>query len=421
MASLSNSDDEEFTFDLLNNQNNNFENRLILENGTQTTSRAFNYYDATIKTACKSCPKTYKIDQEIDNLDSDTSDSSPLLLEKDIMEHCHAAVPAKRPQVAKAKRKLTIACGLCLIFITGEIAGGYFSGSLAIMSDAAHMFSDFTSFLISLLAIHLGTRKASKKYTFGLYRAEVIGALITVLIIWFVTGVLLYLACQRLVSGDFQVDPNPMIAVASCAVIFNIILGLLLNGQHHGHSHGSNSKHSHLIEENSEDHTSSEEHINIRAATIHVLGDLIQSIGVLISSVIIKIRPEYKNADPICTVLFSIIVVATTAKILRDTLNILLESNVESTKNYDSIFNDLSNMEHVVKVHDLHIWSLTTDQKILTVHLAVDSSIKGTSEKVLQEAIKMLRNKHKIAKATIQVEEYNPSIMNECDQCQFIN
>jgi len=267
----------------------------------------------------------------------------------------------------------------------------------------------------------LGTRKASKKYTFGLYRAEVIGALITVLIIWFVTGVLLYLACQRLVSGDFQVDPNPMIAVASCAVIFNIILGLLLNGQHHGHSHGSNSKHSHLIEENSEDHTSSEEHINIRAATIHVLGDLIQSIGVLISSVIIKIRPEYKNADPICTVLFSIIVVATTAKILKDTLNILLESNVDSTKNYDSIFNDLFNMENVVKVHDLHIWSLTTDQKILTVHLAVDSSIKGTSEKVLQEAIKMLRNKHQIAKATVQVEEYNPSIMNECDQCQFIN
>ena len=91
------------------------------------------------------------------------------------------------------------------------------------------------TYLNSLLAIHLGTRKASKKYTFGLYRAEVIGALITVLIIWFVTGVLLYLACQRLVSGDFQVDPNPMIAVASCAVIFNIILGLLLNGQHHGH------------------------------------------------------------------------------------------------------------------------------------------------------------------------------------------
>ena len=84
----------------------------------------------------------------------------------------------------------------------------------------------------------MGTRKPTKKYTFGLYRAEVIGALITVLIIWFVTGILLYLAIQRLISGEFEVDPNPMIAVASCAVIFNIILGLLLNGQHHGHRFG---------------------------------------------------------------------------------------------------------------------------------------------------------------------------------------
>ena len=110
---------------------------------------------------------------------------------------------------------------------------------------------------------------------------------------------------------------------------------------------------------------------------IHVLGDLIQSIGVLISSVIIKIWPECKKADPICTVLFSVIVVATTVRILRDTLNILLESNVDSTKNYDTIYNDLLNLDHVVKVHDLHLWSLTTDQKILTVHLAMDSSIAG--------------------------------------------
>ena len=100
-------------------------------------------------------------------------------------------------------------------------------------------------------------------------------------------------------------------------------------------------------------------------------------LGVLISSVIIKIWPDCKNADPICTVLFSIIVVATTVRILRDTLNILLESNVDSTRNYDTISNDLFSLDHVVKVHDLHIWSLTTDQKILTVHLAVDSSTTG--------------------------------------------
>jgi len=417
MASLfldtNNDNEEDYTFDLLNQKNNNQVNSC--ENLIPISS--FDYYDPTSIVAsvtCKTCPTS----KSLDSLESD-SDSSPLL-EDSIMDHCHTGVPTRRPHVDKAKRKLSIACGLCLLFITGEVTGGYLSGSLAIMSDAAHMFSDFTSFLISLLAIHLGTRKPTKKFTFGLYRAEVIGALITVLIIWFVTGVLLYLACQRLVSGDFEVDPNPMIAVATCAVIFNIILGLLLNGQHHGHSHGQ-SKHSHLIEDNNENHTSSSEHINIRAALIHVLGDLIQSIGVLISSVIIKIWPECKKADPICTVLFSVIVVATTVRILRDTLNILLESNVDSTKNYDTIYNDLLNLDHVVKVHDLHLWSLTTDQKILTVHLAMDSSIAGASEKVLQDAIKMLRSKHDISKATVQVEEYKSSVMNECEQCQFIN
>ena len=96
---------------------------------------------------------------------------------------------------------------------------------------------------------------------------------------------------------------------------------------------------------------------------------------------IIKIWPDCKNADPICTVLFSIIVVITTVRILRDTLNILLESNLESTKNYDSIISDLSSLDYVVKVHDLHVWSLTTDQKILTVHLAFDSSIRGKFNK----------------------------------------
>ena len=84
-------------------------------------------------------------------------------------------------------------------FLAGEVTGGYLSGSLAIMSDAAHMFSDFASFLVSLFAIHLGSKKSTRKFTYGLYRAEVLGALITVMIIWFVTGVLLFLACHRYV------------------------------------------------------------------------------------------------------------------------------------------------------------------------------------------------------------------------------
>ncbi len=333
--------------------------------------------------------------------------------------HCHAPndEASRRVHTAKAQKKLIMACGLCLLFIAGEVTGGYLSGSLAIMSDAAHMFSDFASFLISLLAIRLAMRRPSKRFTFGLYRAEVLGALMTIVIIWFVTSILLYLSIHRLVTDDFEVNPDPMIAVATCAVFFNIALGLLLRGQHHGHSHGN--KHSHLVEEeiNIVNPAADQEHINIRAALIHVLGDLIQSIGVLISSVIIKLWPEYKRADPVCTVLFSIIVFATTIKILKDTLAILLESNTD--EDYDAIFNALFNLDHVVKVHDLHIWSLTTDQKLVTVHLAVDASTPS-SDKVLQEALQLLRGKFKIHKTTVQVEEYKASVMNDCEQCQFV-
>ena len=141
--------------------------------------------------------------------------------------------------------------------------------------------------------------------------------------------------------------------------------------------------------------------------------------GVLISSVIMKIWPdEGKIADPICTILFSIIVFSTTVFIVKDTFLILMESK-PSDKNYDEIFNDLFNIDHVVKVHDLHIWSLTTDQQILTVHLAIDANVAKT-EKVLQNAMKMLRAKHGIDKTTIQVEDYKASVMNDCEQCQFI-
>ena len=143
---------------------------------------------------------TFQNDEKDDTTSNDeSSDDTPLLFDKtparaenefDAIQHCHIT-SQNRKHVSSAKRKLIIASGLCLLFIAGEVTGGYLSGSLAVMSDAAHMFSDFASFLISLFAIHLGSKKSSRRFTFGLYRAEILGALITVMIIWFVTGVLL--------------------------------------------------------------------------------------------------------------------------------------------------------------------------------------------------------------------------------------
>ena len=115
--------------------------------------------------------------------------------------------------------------------------------------------------------------------------------------IWYVTGILLYLSIRRLMTNDFEVESNPMMIVAGCAVVFNIVLGLLLHGAGHVHSHGGGSSHSHKHEpeEGGGGSHSHQQHLNIRAALIHVIGDLIQSIGVLISSIIIKVYPGTKS------------------------------------------------------------------------------------------------------------------------------
>jgi len=362
--------------------------------------------------------------------DDESSDDVPLLFsncspslsagssqELADVDHCHVAEP-RREVTVKARRQLSIACVLCLFFVIGEVLGGHFSNSLAIMTDAAHMFSDFASFGVSLFVLWLSDKKPKKTMTFGYYRAEALGALFTVVILIYVTGILLYMSIQRIISLDFEIKDDAMMAVAGSAVVFNIILGIILHGickvphSHGGGGHG----HAHLDHHDHDDQETSK-HINIRAALIHVFGDLLQSVGVLISSVIIKIFPGCKVADPICTIIFSIIVLCTTTVIIRDSVKILIEGTPKHI-NYDTIHEDLLKVNNVYRLHNLHIWSLTMDRVVLSVHLAV--SPEADKEQVIHDTNRLLRSKYRINKTTIQVELYKSQVMSSCRQCQPI-
>ena len=313
---------------------------------------------------------TVKVKLAVAGDPEDTSDDMPLLFspagaaspgpghssrDLELQDHCHGLEPV-RDSGKVARRQLALATLLCTVFVTGEVVGGWVSGSLAIMSDAAHMFSDLASFGVSLLVLYVSERKATKKMTFGYHRAEALGALATLCIIWYVTGILVYLAVRRIHDNDFEIHETAMVVVASCAVVFNILLGLILHGVcglGHGHSHGGGHGHGH-----SHGAGGDTKHINIRAAAIHVLGDLLQSIGVLISSVLIKcFGPEFKIADPICTLVFAVIVVVTTFTVLRDTLAILLEGAPPGLK-YDVVATDLASIGDVVSTRT-HLTSLT--------------------------------------------------------------
>lgn len=137
--------------------------------------------------------------------------------------HCHDSLQ-DLPRVDKvARTRLICASVLCLGFMIAEVVGGLLSNSLAIATDAAHLLTDFASFMISLFALWLASRPASRQMSFGWYRAEVLGALISVLLIWVVTGVLVYMAVERVINKTFEIDAEIMLITASLGVAVNIV------------------------------------------------------------------------------------------------------------------------------------------------------------------------------------------------------
>jgi len=349
-----------------------------------------------------------KINETLYDDHIENSEDSPLLINiddcfrdrhEDEDFHCHKSISSRED--AKALKKLIVASGFCLLFMIAELVGGYLARSLAVMTDAAHLFSDFIGFLISILAIWLSRKSATKYMTFGFYRAEVLGAFLSVLTIWFLAAVFLVLALKRLYKDEYDIDPNTMIIVASLGLLVNIVMGGILHGVCHAHSHGPSI-------------TAESDNINVRAAAAHVLGDLLQSVGVLLAAVIIKVFPDAEAADPICTLIFSVIIIFTTAKVGRDSIWLLMQG---SPVTRDKIVLELRKISGVKHVHDLNIWSLAPGKNVVTAHLAVDNYCD--KDFVIQDATSSIKCQIPIFSCTIQVESYNADDVNSCKQCRI--
>ncbi|XP_003415454.1 proton-coupled zinc antiporter SLC30A2 isoform X1 [Loxodonta africana] len=322
--------------------------------------------------------------------------------------YCHAQNdPGSHydPKKERARSQLYVASAICLVFMIGEVVGGYLAHSLAIMTDAAHLLTDFASMLISLFSLWLSSWPATKTMNFGWQRAEILGALLSVLSIWVVTGVLVYLAVERLISGDYEIEGGTMLITSGCAVAVNIIMGLILHQSDHGHSHG----HSHS-------HNTSEQQQNpsVRAAFVHVIGDFMQSLGVLVAAYILYFKPEYKYVDPICTFLFSILVLGTTLTILRDVILVLMEGTPKGV-DFTAVRDLLLSVEGVEALHSLHIWALTVAQPVLSVHIAIAQN--ADAQAVLKAASTRLQGKFHFHTMTIQIEDYSED-MKDCQKCQ---
>ncbi|KAM5143131.1 putative proton-coupled zinc antiporter SLC30A3 isoform 1-T2 [Callospermophilus lateralis] len=349
-----------------------------------------------------------------------TEPSEPLPEEPKPVEmpfhHCHRdsmPPPGLTPERTRARKQLYAACAVCVVFMTGEVVGGYLAHSLAIMTDAVHLLADVGSMMGSLFSLWLSARPASRTMTFGWHRSETLGALASVVSLWMVTGVLLYLAFLRLLHSDYHIEAEPMLLTASIAVCANMIMAFVLHQAGPSHSHRSRGAEYAPLEEGPGDPLSMG-NTSVRAAFVHVLGDLVQSFGVLAASVLIYFKPQYKAADPISTFFFSICALGSTAPTLRDVLHILMEG-APSGVGFEPVRDTLLSVPGVRATHELHLWALTLTYHVASAHLAIDST--ADPEAVLKEASSRLYSRFGISSCTLQVERYR-SEMARCPRCQ---
>ena len=307
-----------------------------------------------------------------------------------------------------AMKKLFYVSIVCLIFMCIEIIGGYLANSIAIMSDAAHLLSDLFGFAISIISITISKKVATNTMSFGFHRAEIIGALVSVTLIWGLTLWLLYEATVRIIN-PVQVDSIIMIIIAVIGFLFNVIMGIVLswNGIGHVHimhNHKHDDEHQHEHDDDDEHEHKKNKNVNLRAALIHVIGDALQNIGILIAGIIIYFFPSYNIMDPLCTYIFSIIVGFTTISILKDCISVLMEG-VPMETDLNSIEKDLKSIDGVIDIHDLHVWCLSIGKISMSCHLSCKNP-----QKTLVVAHKLLKKKYKISHTTIQVEDVKRDI-----------
>ncbi|XP_072480599.1 probable proton-coupled zinc antiporter SLC30A4 isoform X2 [Notamacropus eugenii] len=248
---------------------------------------------------------------------------------------------------------------------------------------------------------------------------EVLSAIISVLLVYILMGFLLYEAVQRTIHMNYEINGDIMLITAAIGVAVNIIMGFLLNqsGHHHSHSHSPPPNSPTTGPGHGHGHSQGSDSLAVRAAFVHALGDLVQSIGVLVAAYIIRFKPEYKIADPICTYIFSLLVAFTTFRIIWDTIVIILEG-VPSHLNIDYIKESLLKIEDVHSVEDINLWSLTSGKTTAIVHLQLAPGSSSEWEEVQSKARHLLINTFGVYKCSVQLQSYRREVSKTCGACR---
>ncbi len=274
----------------------------------------------------------------------------------------------------KSLRALSWALLLNGGFLIIEAAAGWYTGSLALLSDAGHMLSDVAALVLALIALLLAQRASEGNYTFGWKRAEVLGGFVNALAMFGIAGFIVFEAFERLQHGAPKLSGMPILIVGAIGLVINLGSAYAL------YRADSNS-------------------LNIRGALAHMLADALGSVGAMISAVLVM--NGIYVADTIISVVIAVLVISGTWGLLKDCTRVLLQG-APSSLDLEKIQSRLLKEPEIDSVHDLHAWSLDGDTSILTAHIC--SQEKENLESTCMQVQKILREEFSIEHATLQME-----------------
>ncbi|WP_164234870.1 cation diffusion facilitator family transporter [Microbacterium hydrocarbonoxydans] len=300
--------------------------------------------------------------------------------------HDHA--PAAGIRSASHRRLLAISLSLTATIMVVQVVGAVLTGSLALLADAAHMFTDASALVIALIAAAVAARPADDRRTFGYQRAEVFGALVNAVILIVLAGWVGVEAVGRLIDpGEVEVAGGLMLVVAVVGLIANAISMWLLS-------------------------RAQRTNINVRGAYLEVMGDLIGSAMVIVAAVVI-VTTGWMPADAIASLFIAVMIVPRAISLLREVFSVLAESAPKGTA-VSEIRRHLLDYEGVVGVHDVHVWQLTRGAPVFTAHVSVVPALlaDGRSAKLLSDLQTCLADHFDVEHSTFQIE---PAEQSDCE------
>jgi len=273
-------------------------------------------------------------------------------------------------------RRVTIALVLTGVFMIVEVIGGIISGSLALLADAGHMLTDTMALALAAVAFHVSKRPADTRLTYGYQRFQILAAFVNGLSLLFIVGWILYEAVNRFVAPR-EVMGETMLIVAAAGLVVNIFSFVVLHG-------------------------GDRDNLNIRGAALHVAGDLLGSVAAIVAAVVI-IYTGWMQIDPILSIAVAILILKSAWALVKRSAHVLLEGAPEWLDIEVMREHLVTRIPEVSSIHHVHVWGLTPQDLMLTMHVAVNTEPTDPTD-IIRRVKAQLREEYGIGHSTIELE-----------------